>query len=410
MEPLTEYYAVVEYSGGNGTHHIEARASLEGSSITYDGATWTTVPDVGIIGRLNVGLPPIASYGCIHNRNAWIFGDPDNEGEVYYTRNTQYDWGRLGVMDVGKSSYKIGGIQSVYNALYIYGQEDTPYICTLTGANEDEFSLPPLYQRQWTLPLTLVPTINDLWSGNNDGVDSFMGVQEYGDVRTFSESDPVEDLIKKWWGDSAFAGYAPEKGQYMLHLPGYDNTLVCHTKLPTQDVDGRTRYPWTEMSTPFTPTTFGNMRGKFVAGASDGYLYVFDEESVFEYTGDRVDPIVQFKYTQFFFRGSYVHDLQFIMDSLTGGAFDITFYKDGNLVNEVYTWRKSLPVHDDIIIADLGSLIIADAEFALGPAAPIEQNLDFIARSIMAKLHNFSLAGTPMYIDGLVIRHRPLEE
>lgn len=410
MEPLTEYYGVAEYTGGNPTHHIEVRASDVGTSITYDTA-WNVVPDVGIIGKLNVGLPPKASFGGIHNRNLWIGGDPDRLGEVNFSKNTQYDWGYIGVMDESKSSYKVGGLQSVYGQLYIYGQEASPYLCTLTGANEDEYGLPALYQKQWTTPRTVVNAINDIWTANSSGVDSLKGVQEYGDVRNFSESDAIFDKFRDHWDDAtAFAGYAAKEGQYVLAMPTLDKLLICQTRLPAQGIDGRTRYPWAEITTPFTPKSFGQFGDNFIIGAADGYLYTYDYDSVYDLGTTKVSPEFSTLYQQLPFRGSYINDLQMLCDSLTGAAFDITAYKNGSVLNIVHTWPMVIPIHDDVIIAAFADIKIADATFALGPGAPLDQNLDFMARSFLIKIHNVSPAGAPLFIDGLVVRHRPLEE
>lgn len=410
MEPLTEYYAVAEYTGGNPTHHIEVRASDEGSSITYNGG-WTVTPDVGIIGELHVGLPPKASFGGIHNRNLWVGGDPDNLGQAYFSKNTHLDWGYIGVMDNSKSGYKIGGIQSVYGQLYIFGQEDSPYLCGLVGANEDEYGLPALYQRQWSTPRTVVNTTNDIWTANAEGVDSLIGVQEYGDVRTFSESDAIEDRFRDYWdSDTAFAGYNPQEGHYVLALPGHDKLLIGHTKHRTQDIDGKARYPWTELTTPFTPKSFGQLGAEFMVGASDGYLYTFDYTSIYDSDGSAVSPEFSTLYQQLPLRISYIHDLQMFCDARTGASFDITAYKDGAINNEVYTWSMSIQIHDTVKIVELGDLIIADATFALGSEAPLDRRLDFLARSFLIKIHNVSLTGAPFYLDGLVVRHRPMEE
>jgi hypothetical protein len=130
----------------------------------------------------------------------------------------------------------------------VYGTESQPYLSVLSGSSPSNYKLPGTYQKPWTTPKTIISSVNDLWVGCSNGVDTLTGVQEYGDVRSFSESDPIDDRIVDYWdSDTALAGYYPDDGQYWLVMPNYHRVLVAHTKLKVSDpTEQFSRYPWAE--------------------------------------------------------------------------------------------------------------------------------------------------------------------
>jgi len=262
LSPSTAYFMSLEYSAGDATNYVKVHCNNIGSGgLSYYGITdlntignWTADTAKHCLMSLSPGMPPKGSFAAIKDARLFMAGDPDNPGYVWYSNLTHLDWstasggGYIGAVDDHKNNYKIGGINILYGDLLVYGTEAQPYLSKLTGASPSDYALPLSFQRAWTTSKTLVSAANDLWAGSGDGVDPVSGVQEYGDLRTFSASDPIADRLDDYWdSDTAFAAYFPRDGQYWLVMPKYYRVLTAHTKNPTVDPSGQgVRYPWSE--------------------------------------------------------------------------------------------------------------------------------------------------------------------
>ena len=221
----------------------------------YDSApSWQDDAAKFLLMAIKPGRPPRARFGLIDGSRVYVAGDPSNKGLMWYCNvNDCYDWstvdggGYVGAIDDNAQSFPIGAIVAQYGDIYLFGQASQPYICKLTGDSPSDYALPPLFQRVYSTHKTALQIINDIWSGSAVGVNALSGVEQYGDLRTFSESDAVDDRIRDYWtDDDAFAGYNGTTGQYFLKMTGYPRCLVLHTKAPVPDKRGRLRYPGTE--------------------------------------------------------------------------------------------------------------------------------------------------------------------
>jgi len=152
-------------------------------------------------------------------------------------------------VDDAANNYAVGAIQVLYENLYVFGKETQPYISRLAYFDPSAYQLSPSYQKGWATHKSCVNTVNDIFFATSEGVDNLSGVQEFGDIRSFSVSDPVFDRIRSFWNTANSIGaYYPKDGQYWLVMPGYHRVLVCHTKLPIPEPMNERilRYPWVE--------------------------------------------------------------------------------------------------------------------------------------------------------------------
>lgn len=257
MSPSIEYYISLEYSGGDVSNYVVVHCYNVGSggdAYHYAGS-WSADAAKNPLMALRPGMPPKCSFGKVYKARLHLAGDPDNKGYDWVSNSNSYldfstpnQAGYIGAVDDGNNSYEIGAMAVLYNDLYVYGTQDEPYLCKLTGDSPSDFKLPPLYQNIWTTKKLLVSSKNDLWSTSSDGTDALSGVQEYGDTRTFSQSDPIADKLRDCCDtDTAFCEYWPEKGLYLLVMPAYHRILAVNTKLAVPEPTGiGTRYPWGE--------------------------------------------------------------------------------------------------------------------------------------------------------------------
>uniref|UniRef100_A0A6M3X8J7 Putative tail tubular protein n=1 Tax=viral metagenome TaxID=1070528 RepID=A0A6M3X8J7_9ZZZZ len=258
MASATAYYATVEYNNGDGSNYIKVHCTTVASGgvgYYYDGsynADTTKDPIMSV----KPGRPPKGAFGTIHEKRLFIAGDPDNPGYMWYGNLTCLDWstpdggGYVGAVDDSRNNYEVGAIRDLFNQLYVIGKETQPYLCILSGASPNDYILSPAFQEVWTTHKTAVNTTNDLWIAGGKGVNSIRGVEQYGDIRTFAESDPVYDRIQDYFSTStAIAGYYARDGQYWLYMPSYYRILIVNTKGSVPDplsTNNEMRYPWVE--------------------------------------------------------------------------------------------------------------------------------------------------------------------
>jgi len=281
LSPLTIYNAVLTYAGGDASNYIQLECdttTASGDAKYYDGAWKEDALKYAVVG-VKPGRPPSARYGIVQDNRIFLAGDPYNKGVMWYSNlNTPFDWsttnggGWIGVIDDNTTNYPTGGIVSFYGVIYIFGQQSQPYLCKLTGSSPTDYAISPIFQRVYSTHKTAINIVNDLWFGNESGVNALSGVEQYGDLRSSCESDPVDDRIKNYWtDDDAFAGYYGATGQYFLKQKNYARCLVAHTKSPSLS-QGRVRYPWTEYI--FIKEDLSSATYKWTASATSNEYYV----------------------------------------------------------------------------------------------------------------------------------------
>ena len=256
MTGSTAFYACVEYSLGSATSYVQVDCTTGTGKKGYyvSGSTYVAVTTKDPRMSLRPGTPPKAKYGVVKKGSPFVYGDSSNPSNLYVGNGTYLDWSTsdggatVGLVDENATNFPIGGIGVIFDDLFVYGKQNQPCLAQLTGASPSSYALPLLYQQAWATQKTLVSTANDLWTASADGVDPLSGVQEYGDVRTFSASDPVIDRLRDYWDtDDTIACYYPKYGLYMLSFPTYRRVLASRTKQPVQDPsEQHKRYPWTE--------------------------------------------------------------------------------------------------------------------------------------------------------------------
>ena len=281
LSPLTIYNAVLTYADGDSGNYIQLECDTTtsaGDAKYYDGAWKEDAIKFAVVG-VKPGRPPSARYGLVQNNRIYLAGDPYNNGVLWYSNlNTAFDWsttdggGWIGVIDDNTTNFPTGAIVSFFGNIYIFGQQSQPYLCQLTGSDPSDYAISLIFQRVYSTHKTAINAVNDLWFGNESGISALSGVEQYGDLRSACESDPIDDRIKNYWDDnSSFSGYDGATGQYFLKQPGYPRCLIAHTKNPTIN-KGKVRYPWTEYI--FVKENLSSSDYKWTASATSGEYYV----------------------------------------------------------------------------------------------------------------------------------------
>jgi hypothetical protein len=409
LEPDTEYYCLIKGSNVDISH----TTVTSGGALITSGSTADTTKNP--VMRVNPGLPPKADWAIVSNTRVFVY-DPDNPGSLNFGNLTHLDWstvdggGYVTTIDNSRTSFKIGAAQDLYGELYVYGTQDQPFICKLTGSSPSAYSLPLLFQRIWACSDTIQNTGSDIWVASEDGVDALSGVQEYGDLRTFSASDPIKDQLASYWSSSAITGYYPADGQFWLYMPGSDYVNICHTKQAIRDQDGQVRYPWTRYDLPVTPTCFSPTVDGFLIGSSDGFVYKLDPDEYKDLTTTQIYPSFKTARIDMPARQFNLVMVQFAGHSRAGSRFDFDIYKDGNTLESVNTWSVTFPMSDSLTVDEL-TMDIDDMLFAISPnQTPLYFDINVNVVSAQFEVSNVFIAGYPVFFDGIFITYRALEQ
>jgi hypothetical protein len=414
MSPSIDYYATVEYSGGDASNYIELRCTTETGTAYYYTGSWVSDSTKNPIMKVYPGTAPKCGFGVVSNRRPFLAGDPDNKGYVWYGNlgfldfSTTNGGGYIGVIDENNNSFEVGALQDLYGDLFVYGTEDEPYISKLIkGDQPSDYELPLTFQKSWATQKTLINTKNDLWNGTSDGIDSLTGVQEQGDFRSGSISESVDNKIADYWSSStAFAGYYPKHGHFLLFMPLLGKVLVGHTRNKLTSEDGRTKYPWTEFDLPVTPTSFCQLSSGFMIGADDGFLYTFDPDESKDLTTTQISPIFETAYVEFPFDKVTVEQLQFIAGSFAGASFKIDIYINGNDSNYILQLSANMSMSDSLLVSEATGLVSEATGLVSGETKPPRVDLNFNCDSIKFKVHTITkISSDHVFFNGIFFKY-----
>jgi len=406
MSPGTEYDCLLEGVD------FELHCTTVGSSGTlYNNGTNDPLKDPII--KIHPGLPPKADYVGLSGRSSssrLFLKNPDEPGRAYYSNLSYLDWstenggGWVGVFDDDKNSFPIGGFGFLYGVFYIYGSEEGPYLGTLTGESPAQYKITPSFQHAVATQETLINTNDDLWNASSSGIDHLKGVQESGDIRAHSITERVSDKFDSYWGSTAFAGYDPTYGTYLIQLPGSDTVLIGFTKLPFSEPGEAQRvgYPWAELSFPFTPTYFSQTEDTFVIGADDKYFYKFALTGVKDKL--TMAPTFLMKSASVVMPGTTVDIMQFqIFAAALGGAeIKLDILVNGKSETAARTETISLPMSDTVTVADLAGILVSDWLSAIGSdGAPLYfEDTNINCFEVQVRIYDVMLSGSPLNFDG----------
>jgi len=509
LSPNVSYYFSVEYANGDASHYIKCHCTdvaAGGLGYHYTGS-WSADTDKNPIMSLRPGMPPKATFGTVSTSRLFLGGDPDNPGYIWYSNLTHLDWstsdggGYVGAVDENKNNYEIGAIVNLYAELYVFGTQAQPYLCKLTGTSPTDYALPVLFQRVWATHKTAMSVINDIFFTSEDGADAISGVTEYGDLRTFSASDPIYNrIIDNWITADAFAAYYPIDGQYMLCMPGHHRVLVSHVKIPTTNPEQvGVRYAWAEyelylheltssvykwtlksgetdiyrceiaaggdpsfdvqpdviikggqkctnqavignledhqwfygdddtlgydtvyfkdatgdpdtsgiiLKTVLVPSCFGNFCGEFFIGGNDGYIYKLDSSDYKDQSIIHVDSKFASAYITMPFTSANLTDMQIIASSKGGASVSAKFYTNGAEAHDLVSY--ALDVYDGLTV-DEAMMDVDDALFLVeSSTAPLFKKININAWSFQIYINDVVLTGWPLYVNGMMVKFRPL--
>lgn len=227
LSPGTEYYLCYEHAYGNVDHHTKIHATGNTVNFGYfSGAVPPTsftvlsgnkAPTFSLTGEmpftLETGVASASRIFGIEGVNS------ENPGRIWYCgAGNPFDWSSPnfgGYMDTGLD---IAGIVAYYESVWVFGSGKAPSLSRITGAEPSEYVMSPSIQAVSSHQRAIIVTQDDVLFYHMAGVDSISTVQEFGDIRSVNRSDNISDILSAEYDTSAFAGYDPHFGVYLLKL------------------------------------------------------------------------------------------------------------------------------------------------------------------------------------------------
>jgi len=257
---------------------------------------------------------------------------------------------------------------------------------------------------------TLQGTPESAWHLHKAGIGSVRTIEQYGDIRASAEGLGWKSIISENYDETAFSGYEPNFGTYLIKVAGYDYVLAVSTTVIAGAHRGQVRVPMspvTRWEFAFTgePTCFGKGEGVAYVGSDAGKTYTLDPTA---YEDD--DTAITF-YMKPNFPSTKFGDMECLKVNWNamgkfGGSFNLKFYRNHNqtayLTKAIAVpWDTSVPVEElTQDVADLGFLVDPDVYYDR-----IEPNFNF--RSIMVSMEDIVLYGAPLLIGGITVLAKP---
>ena len=299
LRPSTSYYASVEYSNGDATHHIKVHHSSHssGSALAYYDGSWnaSAPPYYRPLMGLGPGVPPKMRYGRVNDKRLYTIEgvDGDNPSRLSYSAagnqldySTASDGGYAALIDTNALTYPIGAIAVWNGAVWVFGSESQPVFSQLTG-DVGSYVLSPQLQKLYTHQKAVIEAGADIYFAHRGGIDSIVGVQEYGDVRNVSLLGDVQQSFRHWYDSDGFAGYLPDWGVYLYKPKHHRYAMAVHVGLQSGRQRGGQVVPHAPVtffdfafSNDATAECFGEANSGMYVGGSDGKLYIMDKGHV----------------------------------------------------------------------------------------------------------------------------------
>lgn len=412
--PNTAIRVVVEYDAGdvsNKVHVVHSAATVSGNAITYTSPTWTDLSSNDCVCEVTPGVGPKSTFGIVDHDRLHLIGDPDYPARRPYSNvNNADDWsttngsGYLTFDDPGEENTTVTTIAKWIDGTYSSTRSGAGKyrLHKVTGTTPANFVVAKSWDIGGRSALTFWPTANDITFLGIAGVSNIKGVEQYGDIRFSTLSDPIQDQIDDYATNAAFGIYNPTDGQYWLQMAGNSFVNVYHV-----GGGGWSRYYFN--ITGATPTCFSSQETVYI-GMSNGHIYYLDptamqddgndytETSIKTATIDADSPM-DIKEAQY---------LYLLVTCEAGGNFDLVFYRDGSLASFL---TKTFYLEGDLLLSEATMLLSeADFYFSVPSAADKYKRINFNWQQVAFEINNHNVNIYPLRLGKIILENAMLSK
>ncbi len=337
--PQTDYYLMVDYDG-TATDETNVQvwlcSGLTGAGSIADDGTYEAI-DGSLVCAVSPGPGPSGEFAIVHENRMFVIEGMDGEHPSYLwycAAGNPLDWSTPdggGYADIDR---EIGAIASFYNSVWVFGTWREPHLSRLTGDTPADYSLGESLQNISADWRSVVSAPDNVWFLHLDGVDSITNIREFGDVRTVSQTSRVRHIMSSRFNiKSAFAGYEPDTGVYLLKLlDGTGKLYAVHTRAKSAFRQGDVTIAVAPVTTwefildeGEEVTAFGRGTDGLMFGTSAGKVYLCRDNLIYD-NGEQPSYSFATNYLTTRFGEASAVKFNYSAFSLGAGSYDIEFY------------------------------------------------------------------------------------
>ena len=192
------------------------------------------------------------------------------------------------------------------------------------------------------------------------------------------------------------------------HQWGYgDNDSLGFNTVYIRDESGDPDTTGAQVRTVLIPTSMAEAGSNFLIGCSDGFVRKISTSDYKDHSIIQILPIVQTAYIELPFAHAQFTKVQLMASAKGGGRMTVRFYTNGRFLSQAASETVTMNIRDDLTVSDL-TMDVEDMIYPVDGSViiPLFSYVNFNARMIMARMDSVTIAGYPIYNNGLLLKYR----
>ena len=185
-----------------------------------------------------------------------------------------------------------------------------------------------------------------------------------------------------------------------------DNDTLGYSTVYVRDQTGDPDGSGVIIREVMVPTALASVGNEWLLGGSDGFIYNLDSTEYKDQTDIQIKPKLLTSYVEMPMSWVAANTVQLLASSTGGGSMNLKFFTNGRQVQQ--SKSLTLPVDDGLTVEE-ALMDVDDAYFLVDPDQDrlfYHVNLNFM--SVMLSFADVVISGTPIYLNGALIKYRPL--
>ncbi len=242
------------------------------------------------------------------------------------------------------------------------------------------------------------------WTASGSGTAEYYLELAAGGDPSILEPDFLTVSNKKWTAGTV--------GSLSDHTWDYgDNDSLGYNTVYIRDDSGDPDTTELDIRDVMVPTCLEAIGSNIHIGGSDGFIYYIDSTTIKDQNAHQIRPRFKTAYLNLPFKHINVDHFQFFGSAYAGAGISVSIYTNERYLTPHFTFTHNQPASDALTLGE-ATMALVDANFLLGQDSgmfPPWRELNFNCRSIQLQVDSVTLAGYPLYIDGLLLRTRYLQ-
>ena len=244
---------------------------------------------------------------------------------------------------------------------------------------------------------------NGRWNASGSGTNEYYYTDEDGNDPGFDAQPDFITMDRAVLSEGTAGSLTDHQWDY-----GDNDTLGFNT-VYIRDESGDPDTTGVCIRSVLIPQSFGKTGGTFLIGGSDGYIYKVDPSDYKDQSTIQMKPVIYTAYVEMPFGEVNFNEMHLLVSTTGGGSITTNFYTNGQYATATASETIALAIKDDLTVDEL-TMDVEDALFLVDPASavPLYKYVNFNGRSVMVAVDSITMAGYPIYNNGILLKYRRL--